>query len=117
MKQLSIILLFSLILFPVIWNSISLFHYMIEHTHTFCVNETDHTHKTTEDCLSICQLNQDQLPQHLPVQDKYQELKLYLAPDLIINTTSHFIAKNVIFFEPSLLENPFSKDIFHPPIG
>ena len=116
MKQLKILLLLSLVLLPVIWNGISVFHHLVEHTHTFCQDPSDHTHTTAEDCLTICKITPNHQHQ-IPTHNDYQELKQYLTPNLPYNTHSNSISLQMNFEEPHLSGYYFSDDIFHPPIG
>lgn len=90
---------------------------MVEHTHTFCLETLDHTHQTAEDCLSLCQITQDEQHHQLLTQTDYQELKLYLIPDLDINSPDILIIHQTDFIYPSFWENSIPEDIFHPPIG
>lgn len=117
MNKLPIILLLSLTLLPIIWNGVGLFHYIVEHTHTFCLDETDHDHATADDCLNICHINQSQHQHQVLVQNEYQELKLYLTPKLFFNPLSASPITLTNFSEPSFCDNPLPEDIFHPPIA
>jgi len=114
-RQASVILLFSLLLLPTIWNGVSLIHYAIEHTHTFCSSDEDHTHSNPTDCTSICQLteSQSQLPSSTKID--FQELKQFLTPNLEFKQKLFLSFQQNYFITPSLLDNAFSKDIFHPP--
>jgi len=105
-------------LLPVIWNGIGLLHYVVEHTHTFCTTEeTKHTHETVEDCLSLCQLTNQQPHQQLPTSNDYYELKICITKNAVLNTLSFSLTNQTNFIPPILLEKSFSDDIFHPPIG
>lgn len=118
MKQFPVVILLTLILLPIIWNGVSLFHFVIEHTHTFCQTESEHAHSTSENCLSIFQLaekhNQNQLPS--PLKNEFKELKQYLSPLLL---TSSLVLTNIQqrdFEDIPLPVRLIPKDIFQPPI-
>ena len=87
MKNLAILLCLSLMLLPVIWNGIGLWHYVMEHTHTFCaVDSVEHSHQTSEDCVSICQLINTTSNQQLPITNDYYELKTCITSTPFFNT-------------------------------
>ena len=90
-------------------------HHLLEHTHTFCINKSDHTHTTSEECLTICKISPNQQHQ-IPTQTEYQELKQYLTPNLNHITLSISLLPQMNFEESHLSEDYFSSDIFHPPI-
>jgi len=117
-RQASVILLFSLLLLPTIWNGVTLIHYAIEHTHTFCNSDSEHLHSSPAHCLSIFQLaesqNQSQLPSTTKIE--FQELKQYLTPNLEFKQRLFLSFPQNHFISPPLLDKGFSKDIFHPPI-
>lgn len=115
MRQASVILLFSLLLLPTIWNGVSLFHFAVEHTHTFCSTDEDHSHSNPTHCASIFQLtdSQSQLPSTTKID--FQELKQFLTPNLEFRQRLFLSFPQNYFITPSLLDNGFSKDIFHPP--
>ena len=115
MKKVSILLILSLVLLPVIWNGIGLLHYMVDHTHTFCLDDSDHTHQPVEECLSICQITPNQ-SQHIPTLNDYQELKQYLTFNKNLLPITILPVNQFNFKDPHLLESSFSTDIFHPPI-
>lgn len=70
-------------LLPVIWTGIGLWHFVAEHTHTFCTNDTaTHIHQNMDDCVSICQLTNNPLQQYFSSSFDYQELKVCLSPNL-----------------------------------
>jgi len=117
-KQTSVILLLPLLLFPIIWNGISLFHYVVEHSHTLCLNETGHSHPSPDDCLSIFQLTDSQNQNQLPATTKseYQELKQYISPDLELSSILLLSYQSVNFTHLTLSNYLFSKDVFLPPI-
>ena len=118
MKKLTTILLIKLMLLPVVWNGIGLWHYVVEHTHIFCVNDlAAHTHPTPADCLSLCQLTDNHPNQQLPITNDYQELKTCITPNLLFNTIYLSSFKQTNFTEPFSLDHLFSNDIFQPPIG
>ena len=116
MRQVSVALLFSLLLLPSIWNSITLFHYLLAHTHTLCGNNSDHLHSSPTDCSSIFQLtdSQSELPSH--TQNEFQELQQYLSPSLNFSPAFFLSYQQTYFITPFLLDKSFSKDIFYPPI-
>jgi len=82
MRQVSVALLFSLLLLPSIWNSVTLFHYLLAHTHTLCNNDLDHLHSSPTDCSSIFQLTDSQSELPASTKNEFQELKQYLSPSL-----------------------------------
>ena len=118
MKQTSIILLLSLLLFPIIWNGISLLHYAVEHTHTFCERDSEHSHPNPDDCLSIFELSEVQNQSELPSTTKrdFQELQQYLAPNLELNSIGLQSFQQINFVTTSLPDDGFPKDVFLPPI-
>ncbi len=118
MKKLAILLFLNLMMLPVIWNGIGLWHYVMEHTHTFCeADSAEHAHQTPEDCINICQLTNNQPNQQLPTTNDYYELKNCITPNTFFNTLYDCPIKQTNFIEPFSLDNYFSDDIFHPPIG
>ena len=118
MKNTYIILLLTLLLLPIVWNGVSLFHYVVAHTHTFCDTELEHTHTNPNECLTIFQLtenhHQNQLP--TPAKSEFKELKQYLSQDLQITSTTLIIYQQINFVDIALPDNFFIKDIFHPPV-
>ena len=119
MKQTSVILLLTLLLLPIIWNGVTLFHYVIEHTHTFCQTELEHAHANPDTCLSIFQLaenhNQNQLP--TPTKSEFKELKQYLTPKLDLSPITVFSFPKLSFVDITFPDDLFSRDVFHPPIA
>jgi len=117
-KQTSVILLLTLLLFPIIWNGISLLHYAVEHSHTFCPTETEHSHPNPDDCLSIFQLTENQSQSQLPSTTKieFQDLKQYLSPNLELSPMLYLSYQTANFIDSTLPEYLFSKDVFLPPI-
>ncbi len=118
MKKTSTILLLSLMLFPLFWNSISFVHHLVEHTHTFCASEQDHQHTSTEDCQTICHIS----PQHdqgqVPHKIEFYELKQCLSSFSPFNT--QLLLSNRISISPDyslLYEKIISEDIYRPPIS
>ena len=103
---------------PIIWNGITLFHYVSAHTHTFCKEDITHTHTDTGDCLSIFQLaenhNQNQLP--VPNKREFKEIKQYLSPIIHLTSKTTFAFQQINFVDSSLPDFLFSEDVFHPPI-
>lgn len=118
MKQTSVILLLTLLLLPIIWNGVTLSHYVVEHTHTFCQTELEHAHSDLDDCLSIFQLaenhHQNQLP--APAKSEFKEIKQYLNPILDLGPIIVFSSQQMNFVDISIPDNLFTKDVFHPPI-
>lgn len=118
MKKTSIILLLTLLLLPIIWNGATLFHYVVEHTHTFCQADSEHAHSNPDDCSTIFQLvekhNQNQLP--APTKSEFKELKQYISPYLYLISTTSLSLQQINFVDIALPENLFTKDFFQPPI-
>ena len=118
MKKLATILLLHLMLLPVVWNGIGLWHYIVAHTHTFCAADlAEHTHQTPEGCISIFQLENNQPNQQLPTTNEYYELKTCITSNTIFNTLLLCSIKQTDFIEPFSLNNHYFNEIFHPPIG
>jgi len=117
-KQTSVILLLTLLLFPIVWNGISLFHYAVEHTHTFCQTDSEHSHPNPDNCLSIFELTESQSQSELPISTKseFQELQQYFTPNLDLYPMQLLSFQQVNFVTSSHLEKGFSKDVFLPPI-
>jgi len=117
-KQTSVILLLTLLLFPIFWNGVSLIHYVVEHTHTFCETESAHSHPNPDNCLSIFQLSESQSQSQLPVNTKidFQELKQYLTPNLALNSIRLLSFQQINFVNSVLPDDCFPKDVFHPPV-
>lgn len=117
-KQTLVILLLSLLLFPIIWNGVSLIHYAVEHTHTFCQTEAEHSHPNPDNCLSVFELSDNQNKSQLPTNTKsdFQEIQQYLSPNLAFNSTLLLSLQQINFVNPSLPDNFFLKDVFLPPI-
>lgn len=88
---------------------------MVEHTHTFCEDETTHSHSTTNECLTIFQLSQthDQLP--APTNNDFQELKQFIAPTLSVESAVLATLQQSNFINLHLKGELFLKAIFHPP--
>jgi len=117
MKKPHVILLLILVLLPIIWNGVSFFHYLSEHTHTFCESEIDHHHSTVDDCESIYDISKGEDQNHLLTKVEFYEIKQFITPRSIISITSHLSTASALIFECSIqLERLFSEDIFHPPI-
>ncbi len=118
MKQLSVILLLTLLLVPICWNGYSLLHYVLQHTHTFCQSTAEHSHPTPEDCLSVFQLvdsqNQSQLPSTNNIE--FQEIKQYLTLDFLSTTLINQRLQQFNFAGTSFLNYLFHKEVFHPPL-
>lgn len=105
-------------LLPVIWNGIGIWHYVMEHTHTFCTTDSaEHAHEMLEDCISICQLTNNQPHQQLPTTNDYYELKTCITSTPFFNILLFSSTRQPNFINPFLLETHFLTDIFHPPIG
>lgn len=102
---------------PIIWNGITLFHFVVEHTHTFCEEDLAHEHADTDDCLSIFQLsiNQDQDQVPSPTKIEFKELKQYLTSNLDLQIEV-LPSQQINFVDIALPDNLFTKDFFHPPI-
>ena len=117
-KQTSIILLLSLLLFPIVWNGISLLHYAVEHTHTFCQTETEHSHPNPDNCLSIFELADNQNQPQLPATTKieFKELQQYLTPNLELKSIPFQSFQRINFLNSALLNDGFPKDVFLPPV-
>lgn len=99
------------------WNGVTLFHFVVEHTHTFCEDETTHTHTSTEECLTIFQLSQshDQMPAQ--TNNEFQKLKQFIAPTLLVATAVQPNLQQSNFINLHLKEELFLKAIFQPPIA
>jgi len=80
MRKHSTILLLSLMLIPLLWNGMSLIHYLVEHTHSFCTNEQDHQHSSTEDCQIICHIAPQHAQGQIPHKLGFYKLKQYISP-------------------------------------
>lgn len=117
MKRLFSILLLSLTLLPIAWNGINLLHYMVEHTHAFCVNQDEHTHQTMEECSTLCTLDNSQTEQQFSIQNDYQDLKTYLTPDLSFNFITSLSVQQVTFPKPAVRDDSSIRNIFRPPLG
>ena len=117
-KQTSIILLLSLLVFPIIWNGISLFHYAIEHTHTFCQTESKHSHPDPDNCLSIFELSESQNQSELPAttNNEFQELKQFLTPNLKLNPILLLSFQQINSVNFTLPTDGFPKGVFLPPV-
>lgn len=117
-KQTSVILLLTLILIPIFWNGISLVHFVVEHTHTFCETESEHSHPNPENCLAIFQLTENQSESQLPSNTKidFQELKQYLTPSLELKSIEYLSFKQINSDTSFLPDDSFPKDVFHPPL-
>lgn len=118
MRFTAVILLLTLLTFPVLWNGISLFHYAVEHSHTFCQSESEHSHPNPDDCLSIFQLTDSENKNPLPANTKseFQALKHYLTPNMELNPLLLLSCQRANFLDLVLPNYLFSKDVFHPPI-
>ena len=117
MKQALVISIISLLLLPIFWNGLALFHYVVEHTDLFCHSELEHSHPNNCLTLTIFQSSQSQNQLPSPTKIEIQELKLYcLTPCLNLCPIDPLSSKQVNFpnfFPPDDL---FSKEVFHPPI-
>jgi len=118
-KQTSIILLLTLILTPIFWNGISLIHYVVEHTHTFCETESAHSHPNPDDCLALFQLAESQSQSQLPASTKieFQDLKQYLTSNLELKPIIRLSVQQINFANSFLPDDIFPKDVFHPPVS
>lgn len=119
MRKLSTILLLSFMLIPLFWNGISLMHYLVEHTHSFCAGEQDHQHASTEDCETICHIS----PLHNQTQSPHKSIEFYELKQCI--TEFHFLNNQVLVINSKsttpdyllLYGRLLSDDIFRPPIA
>lgn len=118
MRQTPTILLLTLILLPIFWNGISLVHYAIEHTHTFCQSEDEHAHSNPNDCLSIFQLSEYDNHNQLPASknSEFQELKQYITPNLVLKPISKLTFQQTNFVNFSYIDDLFYREVFLPPI-
>ncbi len=116
MKVLNSIVILSLILSPIFWNGLSLVHYMVEHTHAFCLNDEDHNHQSVDECETICSLHSQDDP--VPSQKiEYQEFKQYITTLSTLNIKSPFSTLAATKAVTSLhYGRIYSNDVFHPPI-
>lgn len=118
MKKLFTISLLSLVLLPIIWNGVSFFHYVIEHTHTFCESDINHEHTHANDCLNVYHISQNQ--DHDPLLSKIEffELKQYITAFPFFDKQFSFSNITSTNSEYFLLYNRIlSEDIFRPPIS
>jgi hypothetical protein len=118
MKQSFGILFLSLMLIPFFWNGLSLFHYMAEHTHTFCSTEQDHEHIPSEDCHTICHFSPDHGQAQIPNKVEFYELQQCITTNSYIKVVS--ICANIKSTNLSyahLYSRSFSGNIFRPPIS
>ena len=118
MKKIFSILLLGLMLIPLYWNGMSLIHYMVEHTHTFCTSEQNHEHSSTEDCHAICHIT----PQHdhgqIPNTVEFYELKQCVTTLSFFNHQFSFFNYTSTYSDYSLLRGRMLlADIFRPPIS
>ena len=118
MKQTILISLLILLLSPIIWNGVTFFHYLVEHTHTFCQKDTTHNHSDTNECLSIFQLTENQHHKQLPSpkEIEFKEIKQFLTSNLYFTPITEFSFREIPFIDIGLPDHIFSEDIFHPPI-
>jgi len=115
MKKFPIILLL-LMLFPIIWNGVGLFHHLVEHTHTFCENH-DHEHSTVHECMNICHITQNHHHNQLPSEIDFHELKQYVNNCSPLDFPVVLITSTALIAESSALhDRTLSDDIFRPPI-
>ncbi|MFT4761963.1 MAG: hypothetical protein ACI9XO_001044 [Paraglaciecola sp.] len=118
MKKLPAILLLTLVLLPVIWNGVSFFHFIVEHTHTFCGNDADHEHSSTHDCLNIYHLTEYQDHEQILVKTEFFELKQYITNYPTLNIPILLSTSSAVKFESSFLYGKILTDgIFRPPIA
>ena len=117
MRKLSSILLLVLMFLPVIWNGLSLLHFVVEHTHTFCESDADHEHTSLHDCMSFCHITKSQENNQFLSKIEFSELKPCINPlsSFIIQSFS-FSLVTTMNESPFLLGRNYSNDIFHPPI-
>ena len=107
----------GLMCLPVIWNGLSLIHYVVEHTHVFCKSDTNHEHTSAQDCSSFCLLSKDQEHKQLLTQIEFFELKQCISPlsDYHIQPFSSDLSsvdKRSSLFHGRI----YSNDVFQPPI-
>ena len=117
MKNSFLILLIGLMFLPVIWNGLSLFHYVVEHTHVFCDSGTNHDHDSSQDCLSFCHINKYQEHHHPVSTIEFFELKQYITPaHLFVIQPSSFTLLTTNNKSSIFNGRIYSNKIFHPPI-
>ncbi len=110
-------MLLSLVLLPIIWNGLGFLHYVVEHTHIFCITDADHEHKSPHECSDIYHVNQSQDHDHLPTNIEFYELKQYITTLSSLNIQPFSAALTATNAGASLNHGRiFSDDIFHPPI-
>lgn len=110
------ILLLYLMLIPVIWNGASMVHYLVEHTHALCNTTDEHIHVASENCLTICVVDNHQSEGQILTVTDYKELNIYLLVPQILTIVSVGGNQPQQFLSPTLLNHLYSNDIFHPPI-
>jgi len=118
MKNLSIIMFLSLILSPIVWNGLNFIHYVVEHTHTFCLSDTDHNHIKPNECSHIYHITHQQDRDQIPLNIEFYELKQYttaLSSLTAQDFLSNFTPTNTNF--SFLYGRIFPNDILRPPIS
>lgn len=118
MKSFSLIVLLSVILAPIFWSGLTVVHYLVEHTHVFCLADADHVHKSSHECLDIYHISQDQDKNHLLTKIEWYESKQYITTSSSLDIRSFADPHDATYSRAFLNHGRlFSDDIFYPPIG
>ena len=108
----------GLILSPIVWNGLNFIHYVVEHTHTFCLSDEDHEHPKPHECSDIYHLTHQQNHDKIPHSIEFYEIKQYTT-DITLYTTQDFLS-NLRSTYPNfsfLYGRIFYDDILRPPIS
>ncbi|MEM9822225.1 MAG: hypothetical protein AAF985_14175 [Bacteroidota bacterium] len=118
MKKIRFLLLLSLVMLPVIWNGMNLVHYVLEHTHAFCLTDTDHEHKSAHECLDLYHFSQSHDHNHLPTKVEFFELNQYITDFSSLNIQSYSSVFNATKAVSSFFYGRiYIEEIFHPPVA
>ena len=101
---------------PILLNGVGFLHYLVEHTHTFCADDSHGDHAPSEDCHSIYHLGLNQDHQQVPTEIKFHELKQLLAFETGIFIKSITTTNSTLSIYPSShLGRLHLIDVFQPP--
>ncbi len=118
MKKTSTLVLLAVLVIPLIWNGVNCLHFLVEHTHAFCVTEQGHQHSPIEDCQNTGHMVIQHDQGHLPERPKFYELQQCISITSFYNSQKtldrQFYAETNF---TSISGRMTSGKVFRPPIS
>ena len=106
----------TMTLSPILWNGVGFLHYLVEHTHTFCADDSHGDHAPSEDCHSIYHIGVNHDHQQVPTEIEFHELKQLIAFEtaIFIKSIASTSTSPSIYSSPHLGRS-HAIDVFQPP--